>query len=184
MSQDLARRFFKFQKLRNVLDIAQNILIVHHFDRWGWGLVMMGECSGLNLCRQQWEAACNFALCDSTITESLSIPISALHNFGLLPGQNLANYHYKALHVSASVGDVNFLWFEQRKKNMQKILMPDWTGSSPQPPDFFQRTNIHVLTPSSSIINQGPQIARFPIVNNGIKVVIRIDLYKSWQWDF
>ena len=43
VSQDLPRQFFKFQKLRSLLDIAQNILIVHHSDQWGWGLVFLGE---------------------------------------------------------------------------------------------------------------------------------------------
>ena len=46
VSQDLPGQFFKFQKLRSLLDIAQNILIVHDFDKCGWGL---GECFGLNL---------------------------------------------------------------------------------------------------------------------------------------
>ena len=49
VSQDLPRQFFKFQKLRSLLDIAQNILIVHDFDKCGWGLILMGECFGLNL---------------------------------------------------------------------------------------------------------------------------------------
>ena len=33
VSQDLPRQFFKFQKLRSLLEIAQKILIVHHFDQ-------------------------------------------------------------------------------------------------------------------------------------------------------
>ena len=61
---------------------------------------------------------------------------------------------------------------------MQKILMLGGTEISPQPPGIFQRTKVNVLT-SSSITNQGPQIAGLPTVNNGIKVVIRIDLLKS-----
>ena len=45
----------KFQKLRSLLEIDQNFLIVHHFDQLDWGLILMGECLGLNLFRQQWE---------------------------------------------------------------------------------------------------------------------------------
>ena len=66
---------------------------------------------------------------------------------------------------------------------MQKILMLGGTEISPQPPGIFQRTKVNVLT-SSSITNQGPQIAGLPTVNNGIKVAIRIDLLKSWQLDY
>ena len=35
----------------------------------------MDECLGLNLYRQQWEAAGTLALCNSTMTETLYIPI-------------------------------------------------------------------------------------------------------------
>ena len=65
------RAIFKFRKLRSLLEIAQNILIVHPFDKWGWGFVLMGECLGLNLYRQQWEAGCNFTLRNNTMAESL-----------------------------------------------------------------------------------------------------------------
>ena len=36
---------------------------------------LMGKFLGLNLYRQQWEAACKFALCNSTMTEYLSVSI-------------------------------------------------------------------------------------------------------------
>ena len=61
---------------------------------------------------------------------------------------------------------------------MQKILMLGGTEISPQPAGIFQRTKVNLST-SSSITNQGPQIAGLPTVNNGIKVAIRIDLLKS-----
>ena len=67
------KAIFKFQKLRSLFEIAQNILIDHHFDQWDWGLVLMDECLGLNLYRQQWEIACIFVLCNSTMTEYLAI---------------------------------------------------------------------------------------------------------------
>ena len=63
---------------------------------------------------------------------------------------------------------------------MQKILMPGGTEIWPQTPEIFKHANISVFT-LSFITNQGPQIAGFPTVYNGI---IRIDLYKSWQWDY
>ena len=74
ISSRSTRAIFKFRKLRSLLEIAQNILIAHHFDRWGWGLVLIGECLELNLYRQQWEAACNFALCNSTWQSSHKFP--------------------------------------------------------------------------------------------------------------
>ena len=50
----------------------------------------MGECLGLNLYRQQWETACNFALCNSTMTECYTSIETAQ------PGQNLQKYHDEA----------------------------------------------------------------------------------------
>ena len=56
------RANFKFEKKRSLLEIGQNILIVHPFDKWCWGFVLMGECLGLNLFSQQWESWLQFCV--------------------------------------------------------------------------------------------------------------------------
>ena len=43
------RAIFIFQRLRSLLEIAQNVLIVHHFGQWGCCLVLMGVCLELDI---------------------------------------------------------------------------------------------------------------------------------------
>ena len=55
-SQNLPGRFFNFKNR----EAYQKYLIVHHFGQWGWSLVMMGKCLGLNVYWQQWESKIKF----------------------------------------------------------------------------------------------------------------------------
>ena len=56
------KAIYKFQKLRRLLEIYFDILIVHPFNKWGWGFVLMGECLGLYLYRQHLESWLQFCL--------------------------------------------------------------------------------------------------------------------------
>ena len=91
------RAIFKFRKLRSLLEIAQKILIVQHLGQWDWGLILMGECLGLNLCGHHGKLPGNLhCVCAKAQWESPYTFPYKQHFFEQLPGQNLAKYHEKA----------------------------------------------------------------------------------------
>ena len=80
----------------------------------------MGECLGLNSYRQQWEAACKDALCNSAMKSPYTFPYK-LHNFELQPGKNLSNIETKLYFdtcgcIFTSGGDIQKI-FDQTLEN-------------------------------------------------------------------